>query len=305
MQFSIAEDLWFGDPAANTEAEQLAAESMVARAARILDLRPLPVAAQRLMAITRDPDYRVSDIEKIILADPSLSARVMRIVNSAALGLRARCNSIQHAIVILGGRALCDLAFALVVFGLGNRSDGGLQGRLTAHSSAVAVLARQLALVLARGSSELFTIGLFHDLGKLLELQLGAEAYAKVIEGSLEADHAHLREREALGYDHAVLAGHILRGWEIPEPLPTVVAWHHQPGRALGAGGTIAEQVALVRVADRLAYLLESSEISDDEAIATLLRDASAEYLGIEEAQIKPAWEDLHSAALSSRSLFS
>ncbi len=305
MQLSIAEDLWFGDAGADTEAERAAAESMVARVARILDLRPLPVAAQRLMSITRNPDYRVSEIERVILADPSLSARVMRIVNSAALGLRAHCTSIQHAIVILGGRALCDLAFSLVVFGLGARSDGSLAGRISTHSSAVAVLARRLALLLGLGASDLFTIGLFHDLGKLLELQLGAEAYGQLFEPAPEADALHLREREELGYDHAVLGGHILRAWQIPEPLPTVVAWHHQPERALAEGGTLADQVALTRVADRLAYLLEESERSDEELIATLLRDGSAGYLALEEAVLREAWHDLQAAALASRALFS
>jgi putative nucleotidyltransferase with HDIG domain len=303
MQFSIAEDLWFGDATADSQAEQAAGESMVARAARILDLRPLPVAAQRLMTITRNPDYRVSEIEKIILADPSLSARVMRIVNSAALGLRAHCTSVQHAIVILGGRALCDLAFSLVVFGLGQRSDG-VPGRVTTHSSAVAVLARQLAMLLGRSAGELFTIGLFHDLGKLLELQLGNESYARLLDGAREADTSHLREREALGYDHAVLAGHILRAWQIPEPLPTAVAWHHQPGRALAEGGTVAELVALTRVANRLAYLLEETERSDDELLAALLRDASAEYLGLRAGPLSAAWHDLHAAAIASRQIF-
>lgn len=304
MQFSIAEDLWFGDAAADSQAEHAAGESMVARAARILDLRPLPVAAQRLMTITRNPDYRVSEIEKIILADPSLSARVMRIVNSAALGLRARCTSVQHAIVILGGRALCDLAFSLVVFGLGHKSEGGIQGRITTHSSAVAVLARQLAMLLGRSAGELFTIGLFHDLGKLLELQLGNESYARLLDGVHEADTAHLRERESFGYDHAVLAGHILRAWQIPEPLPTVVAWHHQPGRAFAEGGPIAELVALTRVANRLAYLLEETERSDDELLAVLLRDAGAEYLGLQAETIAGAWHDLSAAAIASREIF-
>jgi HD-like signal output (HDOD) protein len=47
-------------------------------------------------------------------------------------------------------------------------------------------------------------------------------------------DELHLREREFLGYDHAVLGGHVLAKWGLPSPLPKVVAW--QQGRRFGGG---------------------------------------------------------------------
>jgi HD-like signal output (HDOD) protein len=61
--------------------------------------------------------------------------------------------------------------------------------------------------------------------------------------------------REIYGYDHGVLAAHVLRAWSIPAPIPDVIALHHQPKLAERANENVQKLVAIVRIADQLSYL--------------------------------------------------
>ncbi len=74
----------------------------------------------------------------------------------------------------------------------------------------------------------------------------------------------HLYERVQLGYDHAVLAAHVMHEWLFPDALCQAVAWHHQPGRAFDAGGEMAKMVALMRVADQVVHAMEDGVTEAD-----------------------------------------
>jgi putative nucleotidyltransferase with HDIG domain len=306
MQFTIIEELWFGD-FSDEAAEKEAAHSLAAQAAKIVGLRPFPLAAQRLMAVARNPDYSVATLQEIVEGDPSLAARLLRLVNSSAYGLRRKCTSVQHAIMLLGGRALADLAAAVAVFDMvKNKADAQLNA-MREHACVVAGLARQLAVSNALPSDDVFTCGLLHDLGKMLQLQLGDDSYPQLVrEVEHRRDALHVLERERYGFDHAVLAGHVLRSWSIPDPVPQVVAWHHQVTRAYQHGGQPATMVSLLRLADRMAYELEINEGEpDEERLASLAKDEAVAYLGLPVDTLESMWLDLQLTAMESRLLAS
>jgi len=300
MDFSINEELWFGD-FTDDQAEQLAAASLAAVAAQITGLRPFPAAAQKLLTVSRDPNYKVAALCEIIEGDPSLAARVLRLVNSAAYSLRARCTSVGHAVTLLGAKAIGEVAAAIAILDM-FREGSGHAAQLRVHLLAVASLARQLALLSGQPAEDVFTCGLMHDLGKLLHLQVSEEESSALFESVQPGrDTVHLAERERYGYDHAVLAGHVLAGWEIPAPVPQVVAWHHQPARAYRSGGSIATMVSLVRLADRLSYDLLSNPNPDAQLLDQFARDEAAVYLGLSRAQLADEWDRLLVLAMEAR----
>jgi len=92
MEFTVMEDLWFGD--LEDPAQQLAANSFVAQLAEMHGLRPFPLAAQKLLTTIQDPDYKTSTLEQIIESDPALAVRGMRVVNSAAYALAKKCAAV-------------------------------------------------------------------------------------------------------------------------------------------------------------------------------------------------------------------
>jgi putative nucleotidyltransferase with HDIG domain len=308
MQFTLMEDLWFGEVKSDP-AEEAAANSLVAHVAELHGLRPFPVSAQKLITLVRGANYTVGAVERIIESDPLLAARVMRVVNSAAYALRTRCKSVSHAVVLLGARALSDIATAMAVLDM---FDGGREvaDKLRSHSVAVGTVSRQLALQHSLPPDEVFTCGLLHDLGKLLILQAEEDvgegeqmAYEALLQCNGHAESTHLWERETYGYDHAVLAGHILRAWQIPNPVPVVVAKHHMPGQAFKLSENVSTMVSLVRLADRLTYALDEGSRSDDELVEELGRSGDAAAINLDEKQLAAMMHNLVTAHLESRSI--
>jgi hypothetical protein len=108
----------------------------------------------------------------------------------------------------------------------------------------------------------------------------------------------HLAERKLFGFDHAVLGAHVLKAWNIPEPVPRVIAWHHSPARAL-QDTVLAGMVETLRLADMLAYLLPM----DDARLAIELVAAgdAAQYLEISDVQLAAMWDDLRGLRERSR----
>ncbi len=305
MGLAVLEKLWFG-PLSADPAEQEAARSLAATVAEIQGLRPFSPAVQRLLATVQDEFYTVAEVTSIIEADTSLTARVMRMVNSAATGLRQRCKSIDHAIALLGANTISSMAAAMAILDMFSGKHGPA-AVVSEHSAAVGSMCRILARACSiREQDALATAGILHDVGKLLLLQvsdslpIGGEKdpyLALVGQHCGGPDELHAREREVFGFDHAVLAGHVLRAWQLPDPVPQIVAWHHQPERAFEEGGTIAKLVAVLRLADRTAYQLKDLPEPELDLIEELTEDPASKVLGLTDEQFASLWEDLHEAS--------
>jgi hypothetical protein len=150
-----------------------------------------------------------------------------------------------------------------------------------------------------------YSTGLLHDLGKLLLLQTEDASYEELLSKSSSPDETHLRERELLGYDHAVLAGHTLKQWGLPDPIPRIVAWHHQPSRAYEEGGEVGVTVALLRVADQLEPMLRRVEPPPGAAKLKRLCDGpDFSSAGIGARQLEGLWRELEDAHRDGRRLF-
>lgn len=286
----VNEDLWF-DTSVDEEAEAKAAESMAALVGRILGAKPLPIAARRLAELTRSPNARIEQTVRVLESDPALSARLLRLVNSAGYALRARCASVHHAAALVGTRRIHQVATTAAVLDLFDASSDTAV-RLLEHAAVVGALCRYLAVHLGLPRDEMFTSGFLHDIGKLMLLDTEGEAYGALLDAELGAiDAHHLSERAQYGYDHAVLAGHVLSAWNIPDPIPRVVAWHHSPARAYEAGGMVGAMVAAVRLADSLSAALGEEDTTT--AITRIARGDSAAYLDVSEAQLAAMWDEL------------
>lgn len=301
MGFSFQEDLWFGD-FDDDAAREAAASSMAAMAGRIMGARPFPAAAQKLVQLTRNENTNIMKVVRVLESDPGLSQRVLRLVNSAGYGLRVRCTSLNHATALLGQQRLQQIATSAVLLNhFGRPSDE--TKRKQEHGALVASLCRYLAIHLGLPQEDLFTCGLLHDLGQLMMLDEGEKGYRElVLEHEEQWDRLHIAERETMGFDHAVLAAHVLASWSIPAPVPEVIALHHQPALAHQRGAKISAMVQTLRFADHMAHLLETS--NQKEGPKVLADSEAASYLGFSEVQISAMWGDLrqlHQANLNRR----
>jgi HD-like signal output (HDOD) protein len=287
----VIENLWFGDEDPE-RTRQEASRSLAAQVAKITGLKPFPAVAQRVMQMVADPNCKIEELGQVIKSDPAIAARVMRLANSALFRVGQPVGSLDQALMRLGTNTLYQMVTAIAVMGLFNTKDKNAR-RLRDHSVGCAALAKALATRKNwPGSSQLFLCGLMHDLGQLLLLQTEEVAYDTFTPEQLSFDRTHLRERQLLGYDHAVLGGHVIALWNLPELTSQTVAWHHQPARAYDQGGDLALLVAFVRLADELDDMLVAN-LPAAEAQATLGRSSAANYLELSVSDLELHWEAL------------
>jgi len=295
--FANEEDVWFGG-GDDREAESRAEQSVAAMGARIVGAKPFPIAARKLEELTRNPKARLEQVVSVLETDPGLSVRLLRLVNSAGYGLKVRVTSVRHAAVLVGTRRLHQVATTAAILDLFETSNETAV-ELLEHATVVGSLCRYLAVHLGLPHDELFTCGFLHDIGKLMLLDTEGEKYAELVRsygGGPDQLHAH--ERRMFGFDHAVLGAHVLTAWNIPEPVPKVVQFHHQPARAM-QDTLLASMVHTLRLADLMSYAVA---LDTDAGVSLVAAGESAQYLEISEPQLAAMWGDIRALADRSRS---
>jgi HD-like signal output (HDOD) protein len=162
-------------------------------------------------------------------------------------------------------------------------------------------LAREFAPEYTDG---IFLCGLMHDVGKMLLIESGEIVYStRDMKETLASDLIHIDERMLLGYDHAVLAGHVLTAWKIPEPIPKVVAWHHQPIRAY-EHKNLGVMVSMLRIADQLDAVFRDSPDNLTEFVDKLARKPDMAFVSLSADDLKGVLDKLYSARLDSLRMF-
>jgi HD-like signal output (HDOD) protein len=230
---------------------------------QVKDLVTLPEAALRISRMVNDPNSSSSDIGREISNDVALTARLLRIANSPALGKPGKISDIGRAITVLGTRQVRDLTVGLAAI----RSFEGISNHLVTmesfwrHSLLCAVAASHVAARRrgSRGDSP-FVAGLLHDVGQLVLFSKAPELERKALSKSIdERDDVglYLCERETLGFDHQAVGLALAQSWGLPQTLQECVAFHHEPQRAQAH----MSEVATVHIANSIAVL---SEIGSD-----------------------------------------
>lgn len=169
-------------------------------------------------------------VAELIHADPAVSVRVLRLVNSAAYGLRRPVNNLQHACTMLGRAKLEGIVLAVAVSDSFPRgpAPGFSSQRFWRTAARRAATAKALADLMDPSSgSASFTAGLLQDIAVPL-LAHHKKGYGAVLEqwnhdgGSLDA-----LEQQEFGWDHAEVAGWLCEDWRFPDELATNIAGHH------------------------------------------------------------------------------
>lgn len=222
----------------------------------------LPTTAARLLKIGPDGDASIRDLARVVETDPAISAKVLQLVNSAAFAQPEPVGSLGKAVVILGFSRVRTLALGVALHENlgGTKGVGGASGldlpHFWQHSLAVASLARSLAEEIGYDDPDAaYAAGLLHDIGKLVlafESALPYGAFLERMEGLGQA--LPDSEREWIGMGHDELGGFLAARWGLPEVLVTALRFHHHHLDELPLAPEQATLVAIVALADFLAW---------------------------------------------------
>lgn len=195
----------------------------------------LSACAGQLLSMAGRGDHALSDLVRIITCDAVLTGRILQAANSAAYSPAVPITGLARAVGMLGESTVVGIAVAVAVGPVFERpleGYAGEKGALWKHDLRAAIAAKKVAQYAVQPLAEdlAFTCGLLHDLGKAVLSGFLGDA-ASILDDIDQGDSADYlaAEQRLLGIDHAEAGFHLARYWQLPEPLPTAIRYHHQP----------------------------------------------------------------------------
>lgn len=214
----------------------------------------------------------IEEIGKLILQDMAITAKLLQLANSAALGLRSRVTTVDQAIQYLGlemTRSLVLLAHTFSYLDKGKTAGFSLE-KLWNHSIKVATLAQQIADYEGiEIGDEAFLSGLLHDLGKLLLAVNLPQDYAQMLkDAQANGTQTWQEEIEKFGGTHAELGAELLATWNFPLSVVEAVALHHHPAQLVTQGfspltAVHAANALIHEISDKVELPIETAYLAD------------------------------------------
>ncbi|MCD6318396.1 HDOD domain-containing protein [Candidatus Aerophobetes bacterium] len=204
----------------------------------IESLPTLPGVVSQIIELTSDPKTSFKDLSRIISEDQTLTARILKLVNSAYYGFPRRISTITHALIILGFNEIKNITFAtsiLRTFGESDNLGDFNREEFWKHSLGCALASKMLAKTLRyRISGQAFTAGLIHDIGKIILDQYLHKSFAQIIE-KVQSENISIREAEkdVLGITHAEIGAWLAKKWNLPAEIEEAIKFHHLPDKAI------------------------------------------------------------------------
>lgn len=228
---------------------------------RVLDaidtLPRLPQTTLKLVQVIHNPRSTIRQIVELIRYDQTITTELLKLCNSAYVGLVRKIASLDEAVRYLGTTKVLQLLVTAHSRTMLSKPQGGYglpTGALWRHSVAVALAAQ---LIARRNQTPeagvLFTAGLLHDVGKVLLNEFVAQEYAEIATRvKAEQCSFYEAERVALGLTHADVGAAIAERWGLHPDLVRCIRHHHDPGEL----PTPDARVDIVHLADSIATTL-------------------------------------------------
>lgn len=248
----------------------------------------LPAAVARLLAEINSHEPDIAKLEMIISAEPQISARVIRTINSSQFALRVQVKSVRHAIALLGFNRIRSIVLSYAMLDALPKPESSLFRHEMFWTDTLlrGLLARELCTRAGKHDpEEVFTAMILADVSVPVLLVCWEQHYGRII-ARWQGNPKELSELEqsAFGWDHARASAWVLRHWQFPDDLVQLVADHNLDHDELKRRGLLATPTAVVAT----AALLPSSIKPLDERCHKLVRMAR-KTLGIQ----REAWQEI------------
>jgi len=260
-------------------AAPLSAKQLVDGSIRLVSL---PEVCIRINEMLDDPNVTVAGLGNVIIQDTSLTARLLKMVNSSFYGYEARVETVSRAVTVIGLRELRGLVIAASAVEMFSAipEESLNKVRFWRHSLYCGVIARLLAEQCnVLHSERLFVAGLLHDIGKLIIAQRMPEVTKMVLDETQLSLRAEIEiEKEMLGFTHADVGRELMTAWNMPETLINSVSHHHTP--EIAENGVV--ETCLVHIANCLTDEAENGLDMKSPAAITEVSPFAWEMTGLD-----------------------
>jgi putative nucleotidyltransferase with HDIG domain len=200
-------------------------------------LNAIPQVALKVIRMIGDDNYSMKHIAQEVRQDQVISAKVIRLCNSAFFAPRVKIDTIDRALVMIGEKKLMQLVVSASLEGFFPDNGQGYslcKGGLYRHAIGTAMVSEKLAEFTGKASSgKAYTAGLLHDIGKVVLDQYLAPAYPLFYRRT-QIDGVNLIDVESdeLGITHTEAGCRLAEHWSLPESLADTIQHHHHPEQA-------------------------------------------------------------------------
>jgi HD-like signal output (HDOD) protein len=256
----------------------------------------IPPKPQLLIDI-REAYPEINKIAALISQDASLSAAVLKTVNSPFFGLPRKITSIQQAAILLGLNSVQNIVTSLTLRAAMSREVSIDIENFWQVSMDVALIASAIAKRLRIITpDEAYTLGLFHNSGVPL-LAHKFSNYDKVQKNAYSQPDGNLPayERQVLGMDHAVVGFHVCKTWNLPEDIGIAIANHHNilSVSESDMDPEIVNRIMLLKLAEHMTELPKVLAGVEDNHEWTQIGDLVLDHLGLTEDDYHDLREDI------------
>lgn len=217
----------------------------------------LPIVYSKVKEAVEDPDSSFEDIARIVGNDQGLSARLLRLANSAFYGYPSAVSSIPDALNVIGLQQFKDMTLSTCVMDMFQGIPPQLVNMRSFWSKSIAcgLCARIMAIELREANTERFFLGgLMHKIGRLVIFREEPQKALEILQLSREREvHMQELEREIIGFDHCEIGGALLDFWNLPPNLSELVRYYTKPVLAKIS----VQDVSLIHLADFISSALQ------------------------------------------------
>lgn len=193
------------------------------------NLPNIPKVVQELIDTFNQEDVNVDAIAGKISLDPVLTAKVLRLANSAHYGVSRSISTTTDASVLLGFATLRTLVLASGITGAMKSPEGFDRKGFWRNNFAVAALAKWMATYTKVNTDMAFTCGMLHSIGELLIHILLPIESKKIAAAVLAGGKLHQVENSILGFNYGEVGAELATRWKFPEEIIEGIRTHCDP----------------------------------------------------------------------------
>jgi diguanylate cyclase (GGDEF)-like protein len=229
-----------------------------------VNLPTLPVVASKILDLTAQEDVPITDVIALITQDIALSAKILKIANSAFYNFPQQISSVQQAVCLLGINAVRCLVLSFSFLTMGQEKPcphfdfNTFWRRSLVAAAAARLLAERSGQI---DPEEMFTLGLLQNIGQLiLALTLPAR-YGQFLERLQATDDTPVvaLEEEFLGLAHTISGAEVARAWGLPDSILAILRFHHSPFQYSDSNPQVALALKIVYLSDLVAQIFTST----------------------------------------------
>ncbi|MGD9200010.1 MAG: HDOD domain-containing protein [Chitinispirillia bacterium] len=247
---------------------------------KLTNLPSFPQIFYKIENILSDPESSVSDIVNVLKYDPGITSRVLRLANSAYIGIPQTVSSLKNAVIILGQKRIHSLVLTWSILSMFKsfRCYSFNLKRYWKHSVTVGTIGESIAKHLKRYEivepEEVFCSGILHDIGKLVLSIFEPETISNAFKEA-QRTNTPFFQNEDNSVSHSKIGSIVASNWKFPQNLIDAIQFHHSPFKM----ETVKKTVLIVHISDILSHMIAINTFIEEEIPA--INRKAVEILGL------------------------